>query len=152
MRTPWLTLVSFALLIIAGLPRDAAAEDDREKVRGTWRVKKFEHNGEKREHVKQVILDGRQMTVRAVIPVKGGDQDREVIEDMVLQYELDPAKNPKGLTLSGSKEFYAAGIYELGKDKLSLCYAVGSRVRPTEFASKPGSKHVLIVLEFEKAP
>ena len=42
------------------------------------------------------------------------------------------------------------GIYELTGDTYKVCFALPGGERPKEFASKPGSKTMLIVMKREK--
>lgn len=74
-------------------------------------------------------------------------------EDEKGPWKLDPTKNPKTIdggpsTEGPDKGQVLLGIYEFDGDALKICWApVGSRVRPTEFTSAPGSGRNLVVMK-----
>jgi uncharacterized protein (TIGR03067 family) len=63
-------------------------------------------------------------------------------------YSIDPAAKPKGLKITGVKGPNAGktfpAIYELTVDTLRVCYDLSGKKRPTEFATKPGTKLYLV--------
>jgi len=67
---------------------------------------------------------------------------------------VDVAKKPKQLDITFTdgpdKGKTTLAIYELEDDTYKVCIDVGEKGRPTEFASKKGSGHVLQVLKREK--
>jgi RNA polymerase sigma-70 factor (ECF subfamily) len=66
-------------------------------------------------------------------------------------YKLDPAKKPKEITIVNHEGKKHLGIYKLDGDALTICmHEEDGASRPTEFASKEGSKVVLVVLKREK--
>ena len=68
-------------------------------------------------------------------------------------YKVDPKQSPKQLDFTPPKEQKPIlGIYEVNGDELKVClrHASSSDGRPTEFATKPDSKLVLIVFKKQK--
>ena len=68
-------------------------------------------------------------------------------------YKVDATKTPKELDFTPPGAPKAVqGIYEIKGDEMRLClrHASSSDGRPTEFASTPGSKLVLLVLKKQK--
>jgi len=70
------------------------------------------------------------------------------------KYKLDPAKKPKTIDVLPTdgldKDKTIEGIYEIKGEELTVCVAKPGSPRPTEFASKAGSGHVLFVLKKAK--
>ena len=68
-------------------------------------------------------------------------------------FKIDPKQSPKHFDFKPpGKKDPVVGIYELKGDELKLCvqHAGGEEGRPTEFATKPGTKLVLIVFKRQK--
>jgi uncharacterized protein (TIGR03067 family) len=65
--------------------------------------------------------------------------------------KLDPGKSPKAMDITftegESKGKVSLGIYKIEDDRLTICRAAPGTDRPSEFASKPGSGHTLMVYE-----
>jgi uncharacterized protein (TIGR03067 family) len=129
-----------------------AADDtkkDREQLQGTWRAVSSEQGGKAQKNAKEhlLIFDGDTFTL------KSGDQ---VFAKGT--FTLDPAQSPKAIDMTiteglreQDKGKQVHGIYELGKDTLKWCTAnPGDRDRPAEFATKEGTKHMLVTLRKEK--
>jgi uncharacterized protein (TIGR03067 family) len=63
-------------------------------------------------------------------------------------YEVDTAKQPKEMTMSGSGGRPWAAIYKVEGDELALCFADASAgTRPTEFSGNAGPTQTLIVFQ-----
>ena len=90
----------------------------------------------------RLVIKGDRHTVRV-----GG-------ETMVGTHRLDPSKEPKAIDATDTEGPYKGktihGIYELTDDTYKVCFAAPGKDRPTEFASKPGSGHRLIVMRRQK--
>jgi uncharacterized protein (TIGR03067 family) len=142
----------------ADKPEDNALQRGRESLEGTWVVASVvrdpRERGEGEAKGLEVVVKGEKVVVKDPAEDKplGG-----------LVIKIDPTRTPKTLdawsdeTAFGKsvedilKEPPALGIYELGGDTLRVCWAPPEkRERPTEFASKPGSGHSLLVLRREK--
>ena len=69
-------------------------------------------------------------------------------------FKVDPSKKPKTIDVTFTdgpeKGKIALGIYELEGDTYKVITDPAGKSRPTEFAVKPGSGHVLQVLKREK--
>jgi RNA polymerase sigma factor (sigma-70 family) len=119
------------------------ANDDQEKLRGTWEglAHKNDGTGENPRRGVKLVIAADKITV-------SGMSDAGDVE---LAYRLDPAKKPKAIDLTTGKDFADVcnqGIYELDGDTLQICYGIGGTAeRPTEFCTKPGAAQWLFVLK-----
>jgi len=129
--------------------KDEAIKKDRKQIEGTWRVVSLEVRGEKFKEE-----DAKALTV-----VNGADGSWSLRDQGEERSKgtstFDPTKNPKTIdfttTIGDDKGKLCFGIYELGEKTRKLCIAPAGMERPTEFSSKPGSGHILVTLEREKA-
>jgi uncharacterized protein (TIGR03067 family) len=125
------------------------AQKDKERLQGAWRPVSGERGGQAQADAKEHLLTFDGDTFR----IQRGDQ-------LVVKgtFTLDPSKTPKAITMKvteGRREEdkgkEVRGIYELTEGTLKWCTAEpGSEDRPTEFATKPGTKHMLVTLKKEK--
>ena len=129
--------------------KDDPIKKDREQIVGTWRVVALEVNGNK-----TIEEDAKKLTV-----VNGADgtwsllsEDREISKGTST---IDPTKKPKTIDFTPddgeAKGKLHLGIYELREKTRMLCFAPPGKDRPTEFASMPGSEHILVTFEREKS-
>jgi uncharacterized protein (TIGR03067 family) len=132
-----------AVLVVAA-PAPADNKKDTEKIQGSWTVVSFTHAGTEGPNVDVTKI---KVTVKDdTLTINDGRRDE------VVKFKLDPAKKPKtiDLTVEAKKDEQVPGIYELKDDELKICFAKGGGERPTEFASKTGTTHTLIVFKREK--
>jgi uncharacterized protein (TIGR03067 family) len=123
------------LVFVSGCSsKGAAAKADQEKLQGTWRIVSAELAGQQ--------AGAQLMTQRFTFE---GDQILRSGEKVT--YKLDATKNPKEIDFVGGQPEPA--IYAFEGERLKLCIAVRGAPRPTEFASRPGVMHMLLVLERE---
>ena len=129
--------------------RDEAIKKDRKRIEGTWRVVAVEVGGNKLAEA-----DVRKFTV-----VNAADgtwslrsDGKEVTRGTST---IDPTKTPRALDFTATEGDWKGnqylGIYELGEKARKMCFAPPGKERPTEFASPPGSDHILVTFEREKA-
>jgi uncharacterized protein (TIGR03067 family) len=91
------------------------------------------------KEAKLVFAAGGKLTAKLPKGEKGGT------------YKLGPAKKPKAITITTENGGTFLGIYKLERDTLTVCLGdENDNDRPTEFASKEGTKVVLVVLKREK--
>jgi uncharacterized protein (TIGR03067 family) len=129
--------------------KDDAIKKDRKQIEGTWRVVALEANGNKamEEDVKKLTVvngaDGTWSLVSEGSQISKGTST------------IDPTKKPKTIdftpTEGEAKGKLHLGIYELGEKTRKLCFAAPGKDRPAEFASMPGSEHILVTFEREKS-
>ncbi len=149
MKSLWFTVLILAPAIAADSPTGTNDKDDRQALQGTWKVKLAERDGQKNQLLKRVVVAKDQITLVAEVSVKVGETEQLLVEESLHSFKLDASKKPKTIAFTAVGE-QALGIYELDKDKLSICYAPRGKDRPTQFTTKAGSGHTLMVLERQK--
>jgi uncharacterized protein (TIGR03067 family) len=120
----------------------------RKKYEGTWRVVALEVNGAK----------ASEKNARKITVTNHADGTWAVEADGKEVWKgtskIDPMSKPKAIDFVPTEGANAGqtflGIYEIEGDTRKLCYAPPGKDRPTAFASKPGSGHILVALEREK--
>jgi uncharacterized protein (TIGR03067 family) len=124
------------------------AADDKDSLQGVWVAQSMEADGNAApaEAVKRMrfTFKGDKLLVKG-----NYDDDRED----ECTYKVDPRQSPKHLDFTPVKEKKPIrGIYEVKGDELKVClrHADSSEGRPTEFATKAGSRLVLIVFKKQK--
>lgn len=146
MRRAGLLFVAIGLLIGADEPKKGDVKEEQKKFEGTWRFASLKIEGQDFpeaafKNARLVLKDHKHTYTNGGPPARG-------------VYVVDPASKPKTIDVSFSdgpeKGKTLHGIYELEGDTYKLCIALGGKPRPTEFASKAGSGHVLEVLKREK--
>jgi uncharacterized protein (TIGR03067 family) len=123
--------------------------DDQGKLRGTWitvsqisdgKVILDEKTPAPSGPVVQLVYDGNQWTV------KSGDKTFAKGT-----FKIDAAKSPKEIDVMNDRgKVTLQGIYEVKDDTYRYCVVPAGKARPTEFTSKPGSGHILMVCKREK--
>lgn len=142
-------LTVIAAIASADDSKDEAIKKDRKQIEGTWRIVALEVDGNKAKEE-----DAKRLTV-----VNGSDgtwslrsEGKEISKGTS---SFDPTKKPKTIDFTPTdgegKGDHHLGIYEIGEKTRKLCFAPAGKERPTEFASKPGSEHILVTFEREKA-
>ncbi len=146
----YVVMVLVAGLLLAADTKKDDAKKDQEALLGIWRPVSSEQGGkeqndEAKEHA--LIFDKDTFTV------KKGDEVR-----IKGTFKIDPSKKPKTIDMTitegrrdEDKGMELHGIYELDKDTLKWCTSEpGGRDRPKEFATKEGTKDLLVSLKKEK--
>src|SRR5947208_6703922 len=139
---PELVLLAAGLVVLTGQAR----AKEQKTFEGNWKAVSITNDGKEvpKEEVEKVTLT-----------VKG---DKYVLktgaETIEGTHKLDPSKKPWAIdatrTTGPDKGKTIHGIYELTDDTYKVCFAAPGKDRPTEFASKPGSGHRLIVMKRQK--
>jgi uncharacterized protein (TIGR03067 family) len=147
----WAVLSGGFVVLTGGLWAGAAEEDAAQKeyarFEGAWKFVSIEIEGknmpEKFFKGSRLILKGPQFTYQ-----EGGTTYKGT-------YKVDVSKKPNQIDMTFTegpeKDKTMVGIYELDGDTYRVCVNPTGKGRPTEFASKPGSGHVLEVLNRVKA-
>ena len=140
MKSRVLLLPAVVLLLGADAKEDAAKKD-RERLHGTWSVVSAERNGEKVPEAQaqkmKIEFKGDTVTVQTG---KGSEE---------ATFKLDPTQKPAAIDITAAAEKKWLGIYQLEGDTLKVCWSDGDQ-RPTEFASKAGSRARLMVLKRDR--
>jgi uncharacterized protein (TIGR03067 family) len=146
--------LSFAWVAV-GQEQDKGKKE-LEKLQGTWKTVASESEGQKIEAaagvtMPTVTIDGDQYLVNyPQNQAKGRKLSGTTIK-------IDPSKKPKTIDFTnadGSDDGKPSkGIYQLDGDTLRICYNPDKDgERPTEFATKSGSRVRYIVLKRGKQP
>jgi len=148
-------LMVFGFLVaMIGLAAVVRADDkdadkkDKGKLQGTWNAVSGESGGKEQPEAKEhsLIFKGDEFSVK-----KG---DKVMVKG---KFKIDSSKKPKTIDMDiaeGSDDVKgktAEGIYKLEGDDLTWCVdEPGSGNRPKEFATKEGTKTMLVKLKREK--
>jgi RNA polymerase sigma-70 factor (ECF subfamily) len=119
-----------------------ADQKDEEKILGTWALVSAEAGGKK-------VPEEKVKEARLVFAAGGKWTGKFPKGDQEGTYKLDPARKPKEITFTGQEGKTQPGVYKLDGDTLTICINEEGNERPTEFASKEGTKLTLIVFKRE---
>ena len=147
------TILSVCLVLASAMTSLAAEKsvasktpDDQQVMQGDWVPVKAELAG-------QAMPDA----VLKTISLKLTKSEYEVLvagKPDKGTYSIEPTAKPKGLKITGVKGPNAGksfpAIYELTADTLRVCYDLSGKKRPTEFATKPGTKLYLVTYKRKK--
>jgi uncharacterized protein (TIGR03067 family) len=137
-------LVGAAFVAAADSTKEEAIKKDRARYEGTWRVVSLQINGNKAsaEDVRKITVINHAETW--VIQVEGDEAARGTSK-------IDPTKKPKTIDFTPTKGSDQGkvflGIYAIEGNSRKLCFAEPGKARPTEFVSKPGREHCLVIFE-----
>ena len=136
----------------AAAGQDGASKKDLDKLRGTWVTVSLVNNGmtlmdekspPEKGPVTKLAYEGTKWMVKV---------DNKTVASGA--FKIDAAKMPKEIDVMDEtgmiNEKTKLGIYVLDGDTYKFCLAGAGKPRPTEFASKVGSDHTLIVSKREK--
>jgi uncharacterized protein (TIGR03067 family) len=138
-------VLTVGLLLAADGTKKDDNDKDAKKLEGTWAVVSLEREGQKDPPDEQA--KGITLTFAAGGKVTFKTPDREING----KYKIDAGKKVKEITLEANDEKTLYGIYKLDGDSLTVCAVdTSADERPTEFATKEGSKARLLVLKREK--
>jgi uncharacterized protein (TIGR03067 family) len=116
--------------------------NDLDLLQGTWNISELEADGQKMPaamlQAAQIVIDGNRFTSTGMGAVYQGT------------IELDASANPHHITMNfdaGPEKGNAnLGIYKLDRSKLRICLATRGSVRPSKFATEPGTGFALETL------
>jgi RNA polymerase sigma factor (sigma-70 family) len=127
----------------------AQANEEQDKLLGSWHVVSAERNGQQPpEGERDAVMSMRINFGKETMTLSIGERETN------FSYTLDSSKKPKQIELLNiERNEKAAGIYALEGDNLKLCVANSpNEPRPTEFATKAGVNHILLVLKRGQGP
>jgi len=130
-------------LVIAAEPVDQGpSKVDAAKLQGVWSIVSVEVEGNPLAMDK---LDEARLIVR-------GEHYSFRLEGIELEivYRMDAGKSPKAIDLTLTDGVHKGkvfrGIYKLDKDRYTICRTTEpEKARPAEFATRPGSGHMMVV-------
>jgi uncharacterized protein (TIGR03067 family) len=123
-----------------------AIDDELKRFKATWRFVEIEAEGQK---IPEKAFEKDTLVLR-------GNQFTSYVSGRIVHgiFKIDPIAKPKTIdiifTEGPGKGHSQKGIYELDGDTQKICIAMPDQPRPTEFASKAGSGHVMEILKREK--
>ena len=136
------TAGGIGLLSTAAAQNEGADKTELEKFQGKWVPVSTTIDGKALEEDE---MKGRSTVVKGeklILLYK--DQERGTAS-----LKIDPSKSPAQIDTTAEdgprQGGTSKGIYKFDGDTLTLCFVVGSKDRPTEFASNPGSGALLFV-------
>lgn len=144
-------LTALVAIVAGAAPAADPVADEMKKLQGEWRVVEVEAKGQKvskddadAKNMRFVIKD-TELTVGAA---DGSGAKRQKT------FKVDPAKNPRHIDITSldgqEKGTTAAGIYQLVKDRLTICmpyFTNDISKRPTELKVNGDDGLILITLE-----
>jgi uncharacterized protein (TIGR03067 family) len=136
----WKTLILAGLVAVAA--EDEATKKDLKAMQGTWKAQSMTQGGMEVPADKivnhRLVIEGNKL-----MPKGSGKEDPGT-------FTLDASKKPPTIDIKHGTEEVVQGIYQLDGDTLKICLTPPGGTRPEEFASRPGTKVMLIVLTREK--
>jgi uncharacterized protein (TIGR03067 family) len=129
------------------------ASKDAEKIVGTWAIVSAERGGKK---VAEEMFQGGKWIFSAdgkvTAKFRGEKAGLGEAPELKGTYKLEPGKKPKEITITSDGGKKQPSIYKLDGDSLTICMGDSdvANERPTEFATKEGSKIMLLVLKRQK--
>lgn len=130
-------------------PKKDPVATELERLKGNWRIVSIETDGFQAPKPKEEEKWNATFT----------EKKWKTGQDWGFAYTVDPTTNPKGMDLEldsdGKKTLLA--IYQLKGDELKVCVCLadwiipGKQQRPSEFATKAGSKTMLFVMHRQKS-
>lgn len=117
------------------------------QLQGNWRLISYENE----EH-KKALAKGSAWKLK----VSGNSFRMTIGTDKNATFTIDPTQSPKHLDRTfrygdnpKSAKTTWLGIYKLEGEQLTLCHAMSKTERPTEFATKKGTRLKVLVFERE---
>ncbi|MBX3413388.1 MAG: TIGR03067 domain-containing protein [Pirellulales bacterium] len=133
----YVVFLALSLRVLAAeVPTEKELAAELELLQGTWKIESVE-------------VDGRQLDVAAFKDITRVVEGHDITwknKDQVIartRITFDPTRQPKTMdstfTEGDNADKTMLGIYEIDGDEFRICSAPFDRLRPTEFASPPGS-------------
>jgi uncharacterized protein (TIGR03067 family) len=140
-----LLLAQVGFLVFTPL-KNYQLEDDWKKIEGTWIPVTAELNGQK---MSEAFLKDTKLVLT------GGHYTNQNDHGDYKLISAEKPEAPKAMDVIGTdgpnkgKTFLA--IYELSGDTLRICYDLAGKTRPSEFATKAGTRQFLVSYKREKS-
>jgi uncharacterized protein (TIGR03067 family) len=145
MKAVVLTFTAAAVLLVGGQGDEAALKKERARLKGTWKITKFETPKGEDENWRDAML---------VLGEDGSLELRKGDDTKKATFKLNPAAKPKEIDISPDDDANKVmkGIYKIEKDVLKLCVNPdgNNNQRPTEFKIVDGVPQILVTLEKAK--
>jgi len=148
-----LVALAAGLLLAADSPKDDPAKKEAEGLQGKWVAEKTVISGKESGKNDQttLVVEGESVSWKYTL-LMGDTAKSSTIQ---FTFKLDPKKKPAEIDLIPTEGPFKGkafpSIYLLDGDTLKLCRSQPGQPRPTEFASKEGSDHYLLILKRSKS-
>ena len=132
-------------LVSVSIARSDDAKKDEGKTDGTWVASEAEMNGKKWP---------KKAFANLKLTLKEGDYEVVAESPDKGTVTYNKKADPKEMDIKGvegpNKGKTIQAIYELKDDKLTICYDLSGKSRPTEFKTEPKTKLFLVTYERKK--
>lgn len=137
-----------ALVMPAEVAEDDPVKKELELLQGRWEMVERVVRGKKATADEMKRLKGV-MLIEGNKKTGWSDESGKKVDVQETTIKIDPTANPKTVDktiVKGTGEGETTlGIYKLDGDQLTICLAVGTKERPTEFSAKPAVHHLVLV-------
>ena len=130
------------LFLLLSLPSFASEVNEMKELAGEWECVSAVNDG---KEVDEATIKKLRLTLTKEGAYKTTLGDRTLFDSTC---KIDSTKTPKSIDMIGTegenKGKAAQGIYKLVEGKLSICYTLPGKQRPSEFKSESGSSATLV--------
>jgi uncharacterized protein (TIGR03067 family) len=144
-----LIILAASAMLAADEPKPEAVKQDMKKLTGRWRAADYVSDG------KHTVPDDQLALIQLHVYLNGHfkiERAGDTVVDGVIR--IDPTKKPKTMNIEYTKGpdqgKTALAIYDIDGDTFRICRATPGNERPTDFESKQGMEHILLVYKREK--
>ena|ERR1700722_13317304 len=152
MNARWLAICTLGMLLVGDSPMGKAADADGKGIKGRWVADQSITCGRKagKNEETTLVIDGG--TVAWTYTKKEGNTATQ--STITFTYKLDPTKKPAEIDLMPTSGTFEGKVFsssykldDIDGNTLEICRNQPDLKRPTEFVSKEGTEHRLLILK-----